>query len=477
VTRAAVVADSEPIPLGFRVEVDDEVTPLSSGGWFGGRPGRVMRLTDAGAAAWEELRSGPIRSRRAGLLARRLTDAGIAHPVPVPLESRPDVTVIVPVRDRSEQLDRCLASVGDGYPIIVVDDASADELAIRTVATTYGAQVIRLDANVGAAQARNVASAQVDTELIAYVDSDTIPGHEWISALAAHFADGAVAAVAPRIVPRSGSSWSGRYTRARCNLDLGSRPARVVPYGRVSYLPTAALLVRRKAVFEVAHADGVFDPAMPIGEDVDLVWRLHEAGWRVRYDPAHQVPHQEPSSWPALLRRRYRYGTSTPLLALRHRDAMAPLFLHPAYGACAAALATRRPATAVVALAAAVHSLRASLRAAGVPDADLPTRAVVNRGVHGVVDTWTGMGRYAVQFAAPLLALALLRRRSRAVATGLALAPAVSEWCRRTAPIDPARFLAGYFADEVAYGAGVVSGCVTARTLVPLRPILVRRSL
>ena len=45
-------------------------------------------------------------------------------------------------------------------------------------------------------------------------------------------------------------------------------------------MPTAALVVRR-AVLE----DGL-DTALRYGEDVDLVWRLHDAGWRVRYDPA-----------------------------------------------------------------------------------------------------------------------------------------------------------------------------------------------
>ena len=52
---------------------------------------------------------------------------------------------------------------------------------------------------------------------------------------------------------------------------------------RVAYVPTAALLVRRAAL-----GDG-FDESLRNGEDVDLVWRLIEAGWRVRYEPAVQV--------------------------------------------------------------------------------------------------------------------------------------------------------------------------------------------
>ena len=47
---------------------------------------------------------------------------------------------------------------------------------------------------------------------------------------------------------------------------------------KVSYVPTAALLVRRAALDSVTPGGGaVFDPALRYGEDVDLVWRLHDA--------------------------------------------------------------------------------------------------------------------------------------------------------------------------------------------------------
>ena len=235
-----------------------------------------------------------------------LTDSGLAHPVPPALPVAPAVTVIVPVRDRAELLGRCLAGFSAGSLVVVVDDASLDPAAIAQITARHGARLIRREINGGPAAARNTGLAATDSDLVAFVDSDCEPSPGWITRLSAHFADPLVAAVAPRITGRAAPTAAGRYTEANSALDLGGRPGRVMPRSAISYVPTAALVARRQALLEVAG----FDESMRVGEDVDLIWRLHEAGWRIRYDPSVQVAHREPGSWPALLARRYRYGTS-----------------------------------------------------------------------------------------------------------------------------------------------------------------------
>ena len=273
--------DSPPLPAGFGVVMGPGTKQLSENTLFGGAPARVLRLSRAGRAALAELRGGPVRSAAAGRLARKLTDAGVAQPRPPELAGRPDVTVLIPARDRPVLLDRCLAALGRGYPVVVVDDGSRDPAAVAAVTAAHGAELVRRPVNGGAGPARNTGLLGVTTDLVAFLDSDTTPGPGWIERLAAHLADPAVAAVAPRIVPvPARPSWAGRYTAAACPLDLGGAEARVVPGTRVAYVPTAALLARRAALVQSAGPDGVFDPSLRRGEDVDLVWRLHEAGWR-----------------------------------------------------------------------------------------------------------------------------------------------------------------------------------------------------
>jgi mycofactocin system glycosyltransferase len=438
-----------PLPAGFHIDVDADTRQIDDTTLFGGAPARFLRLSAAGVRAWRELRTGPVTSPAAGVLARRLTDAGLAHPRP-PTAPAPDVTVIIPVRDRADSLARCLDSLGRAHRVIVVDDGSADPGSVAEVAARHGATLLTRPGNGGPAAARNTGLARVTSELVAFLDSDCVAPPGWITALAGHFADPAVAAVAPRVVPVPSTPWAS-------SLDLGDRAARVAPGTRLAYVPTAALLARRAALPD-------FDPALRYGEDVDLVWRLHAAGWRIRYDPSVHVRHHEPRTWPALLARRFRYGTSAGPLARRHPAAMAPLVLLPWPAITVAGLLTANPVAALgfgAALAANTRTLRRS---------GLPTTGVVAATWRNVYQTLLGLSRYGTQFAAPLLIAGLCDRRTRTPAAALLLTRPLITYATRRPAIDAIRYTLGSIADDIAYGSGVFSGCVRARTVTPLVP-------
>ena len=137
------------LPAGFGVVIDRGTKQLDPVTLFGGAPARVLRLSSAGRTALAELRAGPVRSAAAGRLARKLTDAGLAYPRPPELASRPDVTVLIPARDRAVLLDRCLSALGSGYPVVVVDDGSRDPGAVADVAAAHGAALVRRPVNGG----------------------------------------------------------------------------------------------------------------------------------------------------------------------------------------------------------------------------------------------------------------------------------------------------------------------------------------
>ena len=477
----AVPLRAVPVPEGFSVAFDVDTQFVGPDVLFGGTPPRLMRLNAAGMRALAELRGGPVGSADAGRLARRLTDAGLAHPRPPavlsPAESRPaEVSVVIPVRDRTAGLDRCLAALGSGYPVVVVDDGSADAVGVAAVCAARGARLTRRPVPGGPGAARNDGLALVTTPLVAFLDSDCVTGPDWIARLAAHLADPMVGAVAPRVRPVTGQNVVGRYLAARAPVDLGPREARVAPLTRLSYVPTAALLARCSAI-----AGGGFDPGLRHGEDVDLIWRMIAAGWRVRYDPAAEVGHAEPDRWAAVLARRFRYGRSAAPLARRHPGLVPPLILQAWPAVSAAALLAGRPLTALAAYGAGTGQLVRLLRGWGVP-----ARGILRPMAGSVRQTWLGAGQWSIQYALPAVAAGLARpggrtRRARAgrrlALAALLAGPPAAAWLRSRPRLDPVRFALGYLADEAAYGAGVYRGAAAERLAAPLLPRIAWRPL
>ena len=136
--------------------------------------------------------------------------------------------------------------------------------------------------------------------LVAFVDTDVELPAVGSNRCSLHFADPRVALVAPRVTTTADPSPVAWYERSNSPLDLGPEPARIRAGTRVSYVPAAAIVCRVDALHEI----GGFDESLRVGEDVDLVWRLDEAGWRCRYEPAVEVGHDPRPSWAAWARQR-----------------------------------------------------------------------------------------------------------------------------------------------------------------------------
>src|SRR5690349_20109568 len=103
---------SSGLPAGFRVRIGSDVRVHDGGRTLvGGSPLRVLRLKAPAPALarGDELTVGDATS---GVVAERLLAANLAAPVlgvpavPGPL---PEVTVVIPIRDRADRLDRLLS--------------------------------------------------------------------------------------------------------------------------------------------------------------------------------------------------------------------------------------------------------------------------------------------------------------------------------------------------------------------------------
>jgi mycofactocin system glycosyltransferase len=439
---------------------------------LGGSPTRLLRLAPAAARHLDSAEL-TVADATSAALAARLLDAGVAHPVPrLPGPNPSQVSVVVPVRDRVQPLRRLLAALAATAPglaeVLVVDDGSVPPLR----PDAENARVLRHVVSRGPSAARNTGLAAARTELVAFLDSDVVPTPGWLATLLPHFADPNLALAAPRIVglPSRRPTALERYEGLRSSLDLGPRPAPVLPRSRVAYVPSATLLVRRAAL------GAGFAPELRVAEDVDLVLRLRRDGWRMRYEPAARVAHEHRARGGQWWRRKAFYGTGAAPLALRHPGAVPPAVLSPTMAAVVALLlAQRRPAS--VAEAALTASSWVRLRRS-LPDVSHPSGLAARLAAAGLFGAASQAAGLLVRHWWPITAVAAVAsRRVRRAALAAALADGLLDWLTHLPDqgepgLDPVRYLLARRLDDLGYGAGLWWGAARARTLAPLLPII-----
>lgn len=454
------------LPAGARVVADPRVR-LHGDVVLGGAPWGVARLAPAASGLLRRARqAGDGGTVPAGAAERAaadlLVERGVLHPVVTPRRSR--VQVVVPAFGRPDLLDACLASLvaaGPAGDVLVVDDCSPDD-DVAPVARRHGVRSLRLDRNRGPGGARNAGLAAATGDVVAFVDADVTVAPGWLDGLVPLFDDPRVGAVAPRVLPRSASrGLLARHELARSALDMGARRELVRHGAPLGFLPSATLLVRRAATTG-------FDEAMRLGEDVDLVWRLLDAGWHVRYEPAVRVHHEMrlvPGEW---ARRRFEYGTSAAALDVRHPGRLAPARVSGWNLAVAGLVLAGRPRTGAAVAAVATAALGYRLRQARVDPALAPR--VVGMGLladgaalgHALRREWWPLGWAALAASAGRAPSG--RRRLARAASAAMLAPVALEWLRTRPQVDPARYTLLRLVEDAAYGAGVLSSALGARS-------------
>lgn len=196
------------------------------------------------------------------------------------METANTLSLIIVSFNSAAVLEGCLRSIGEGYEVIVVDNASSDESA--AIAQRLGARVIVNPRNLGYGAACNRgAAAASGTELI-FLNPDVrlAPGClDKLLEMAASFPQ--AAALGPRIINADGT----RMFQAHSYIEMQSQrmcTEEALPGGdcSVGFLSGAILMVRRRA-FE---AVGGFDEAIFLYyEDDDLCHRLRQNGAALIY--------------------------------------------------------------------------------------------------------------------------------------------------------------------------------------------------
>ncbi|MCP4415322.1 MAG: glycosyltransferase, partial [Chloroflexi bacterium] len=228
---------------------------------------------------------------------------------PVYEGKRPLVTVAVCTRNRSTDLDICLASLTQiNYPnleILVVDNAPEDGLTKQLVAQKYPDFRYILEPMPGLNMARNRALADAQGKIIAYTDDDVVVDSGWVTALVNTFNDDLeVTAVTGLVVPYELETKAQLLFEEYGGFGRGfeRRWVHFNPNGDNSWalrgtgqLGTGANMAFRRTILQQI---GGFDPALDVGTvtngggDLDLFFRVLKHGYTLVYEPSAIVRHR-----------------------------------------------------------------------------------------------------------------------------------------------------------------------------------------
>jgi glycosyltransferase involved in cell wall biosynthesis len=211
---------------------------------------------------------------------------------------RPEVTVVIPVRNDPINLTACLsalkASAGVRYEVVVVDDASTDDTS--DVARSHGARVVSLSQNVGPAIARNQGCQAARGEFVVFLDADVCATPHTLEQFVQTF----------RSQPHVAAAF-GSYDTRPTRTNLVSQYKNLVHHyvhqqgkSEASTFWSGCGAVRRDAFIELDGFHAGY--GRPCIEDIEFGSRLRETGERIWLNKDIQVTHRKHWSLPGMIK-------------------------------------------------------------------------------------------------------------------------------------------------------------------------------
>src|SRR4051794_541117 len=251
---------------------------------------------------------GLVDRERRPKLALEIVSRNVAHVPAGPDMDWPRMSVVVCTYNGAATITDCLAAISSldypDYEVIVVDDGSTD--ATSALIEEFDARVVTTP-GVGLSAARNLGMEAATGEIVAYTDDDAYPDPQWLTYLAIAFSSSDCAAIGgPNLSPL------GDGVVADCVANAPGGPIHVLLSDDIAeHIPGCNMAIRRDALLGIGGFDEQFRTA---GDDVDICWRIQDAGLTVGFHPAAMVWHHRRGSVRAFWRQQRGYGHAEALL-------------------------------------------------------------------------------------------------------------------------------------------------------------------
>jgi GT2 family glycosyltransferase len=222
------------------------------------------------------------------------------------------LSVVVPTYNRWSSLERLLLALNRQtvaahlFEVVVVDDGSTDGTSdrLRALRTSYALRVFQ-QSNAGPAAARNRGVDEARAPLILFLDDDVEPIDSLIQwHLDYHLLQPDAVVIGPMVPP---SDWH-RPAWIRWEEEMLEAQYRAMLVGEYPCTPRQFYTANASLSRARFLAAGGFDPSFKRAEDVELAYRMRDAGATFAFLPEAVVFHYASRTFAAWSRTPYQYG-------------------------------------------------------------------------------------------------------------------------------------------------------------------------
>ncbi|MCP9931009.1 glycosyltransferase [Cyanobium sp. AMD-g] len=233
---------------------------------------------------------------------------------PLPAEC-PKVSVVVCAYNADRTIDTCLAALETvnypNYEVIVVNDGSND--GTLDICRKYPYIRLICQENKGLSVARNVGLEAATGEIVAYTDADCDVDPDWITYLVHGFRiTGEVAVGGPNLPPPENS-----LVPSAVAVSPGGPTHVLIDDLEAEHIAGCNMAFKADVLRELGGFDAQYRAA---GDDVDICWRLQDAGHSIGFSPAAQVWHFRRNTVKDYFNQQRGYGKAEAMVYYKHPE-------------------------------------------------------------------------------------------------------------------------------------------------------------
>jgi len=215
-----------------------------------------------------------------------------------------EASIIIPTFNSALRIGNCLDALlqhtqGRDVEILVVNDGSTDDTA--DVVRRYPTVRLMNQANAGPAAARNRGAMECSGQVLVFTDDDCIATPGWLDSMLEPFQQPEVVGVKGAYRTRQ-KSLLARFVQ----IEYEDRYRLMNSADSIDFVDTYSAAFRRDRFFEMSGYDTSFPVAC--AEDIELSYRMSNAGWKMKFAPEAIVYHTHPDTLRTYLAKKYKFA-------------------------------------------------------------------------------------------------------------------------------------------------------------------------